>query len=136
RTRDDHATELAEDYVEAIADLIARNGICRGVDLSREFGVTHVTVNRTIGRLERDGYVVTEPYRPIELTDKGRRLAELSHKRHQIVYDFLIAIGVDTATATIDSEGMEHHVSAKTLKAMKRLTEQTDIRTGSRTTGS
>lgn len=124
RTRKDHATELAEDYVEAIAQRIRETGTCRGVDLSREFGVSHVTVNRTVGRLVRDGYVTTEPYGPIELTDKGRRLAERSRKRHRIVYDFLRAIGVDEATAAVDSEGIEHHVSARTLEAMQQITAE------------
>ena len=93
-------------------------------DLAQEFDVSHVTVNRTVGRLKRDGYVSTEPYGPITLTEKGRRMAERSRKRHQIVLDFLIAIGVDEATAAVDSEGIEHHVSAKTLKAMQRITDE------------
>jgi hypothetical protein len=52
RTRDDHATELAEDYVEAIADLIEAHGQCRIRDLARHFGVTHVTVNRAVSRFQ------------------------------------------------------------------------------------
>ena len=120
RTRNDHATEIAEDYLEAICGIIESNGRCRGVDLAKEFGVSHVTVNRTVGRLERDGYVATEPYGPIELTDEGRAIAEKSRRRHKVVFDFLIALGVREQTAKIDSEGMEHHVSEETLKAMRR----------------
>ncbi len=52
RTRQDHATELAEDYVEAIAAIVDSQGQCRAVDLARQFEVSHVTVNRTIGRGE------------------------------------------------------------------------------------
>ena len=121
RVRSDHATELAEDYVEAIAEQIALKGSCRAVDLARQFQVSHVTVNRTIGRLQRDGFVISEPYAPIKLTATGSRLAKAAKKRHKIVYDFLLAIGVSEATAAIDSEGIEHHVSPETLAAMKEF---------------
>src|ERR1043165_1828877 len=78
RTRRDHATELAQDYVELIAGLIARTGEARLTDLARALGVTHVTVNRTIQRLRRDGLVTTQPYRSIFLTPAGQRLAQES----------------------------------------------------------
>ena len=120
RIRSDHATELAEDYVEVIAETIEATGMCRAVNLAEHFGVSHVTVNRTIGRLKRDGYVTTEPYAPIHLTAKGKRVAKRSKERHAIVYAFLKSLGVSDATAATDSEGIEHHVSAATLDAMKR----------------
>ncbi len=121
RTRSDHATELAEDYVEAIADCIESRGSCRAVDLVKQFQVSHVTVNRTIGRLQRDGFVVTEPYAPLQLTKAGTKLAQASRRRHEIVYQFLIEIGVGESTAATDSEGIEHHVSPETLAAMQRF---------------
>lgn len=121
RTRDDHATEIAEDYLEAIAEIIDANGRCRGVDLAREFGVSHVTVNRTIGRLQRDGFVQTEPYGPVQLTAEGRAIADRSKRRHKVVLDFLLALGVSSEAARIDSEGIEHHVSEETLRAMRRF---------------
>jgi DtxR family manganese transport transcriptional regulator len=119
RTRNDHATEIAEDYLEAIAEIIESNGKCRAVDLSKKFGVSHVTVNRTVGRLKRDGFVTTEPYGPIELTRSGKRVAKRSSQRHETVLEFLLALGVSEQNAIIDSEGMEHHVSDETLDAMR-----------------
>ncbi len=118
RTRSDHATELAEDYVEAIAGLVAEKGVCRAVDLAKQFQVTHVTVNRTIQRLKRQGFVISDPYGPIELTEAGRKMAAASQRRHETVSRFLIALGVSEAIAAIDAEGIEHHVSPETLAAM------------------
>ncbi len=123
RTRRDHSTETAEDYVEAVAGLIDRHGTCRVIDLAERFGVSHVTVIRVVQRLERDGLVATEPYKPIELTAKGRRLAKHCRERHEVVYRFLLAIGVDPETAAIDSEGIEHHVSPETLERLRAITE-------------
>lgn len=124
RTRRDHALETAEDYVEAVAEFIQSTGSCRVGDLAGFFGVSHVTVSRIVGRLVGEDLLKTEPYRPITLTAKGKRLAEKSAKRHQIVHDFLLALGVDEATASLDTEGIEHHVSPKTLKKLQALTQR------------
>jgi len=119
QTRQDHASEIAEDYAEAIADLTDSLGEARVVDLAKRLGVTHVTVNRTIARLRRNGLVTSQPYRAIFLTDKGRRLAAASKQRHETVVAFLCSLGVPEHVARIDAEGMEHHVSPETLAAFK-----------------
>jgi DtxR family manganese transport transcriptional regulator len=120
--REAHATEKAQDYVEAISEIMEERGECRLVDIARRFAVTHVTANRTVARLKRDGYAISAPYGPIELTESGRKLAEFSHKRHRIVAEFLQAIGVPESVAEHDAEGIEHHVSPETLAAMASFT--------------
>ena len=124
RTREQHATETAEDYVEAVQELIDSKGECRVQELARHFSVSHVTVSRTVGRLQKDGLLETAPYKPITLTTKGRKLADRVGKRHEVVLDFLLALGVDKKTAQIDSEGIEQHVSEKPLAAMKKFLKQ------------
>jgi DtxR family manganese transport transcriptional regulator len=111
--------EITEDYVEAIADLIDAQGEARVTELARCLGVTHVTVNRTVARLQEAGYVTSEPYRSIFLTEKGQALAEASKLRHEVVVEFLRCAGVPEAAAQRDAEGIEHHVSAETLKAFR-----------------
>jgi DtxR family manganese transport transcriptional regulator len=120
RTRVENAQETAQDYVEMIADLIGATGEARVTDLARQLGVTHVTVNRTIRRLQRDGLVTALPYRSIFLTTAGRKLSEESRRRHRIVADFLESLGVPPDIAHTDAEGMEHHVSQETLDAFVR----------------
>ena len=123
RTRHDHSTELAEDYVEAIAEISSSDRNCRIVDLAKYFGVSHVTVNRMVGRLQNEGLVSTEPYKPVRLTAKGSRLANRCRERHEIVYQVLLAIGVDPQAAAIDAEGIEHHVSPETLECFVQQTK-------------
>lgn len=120
RVREAHQTELAEDYVELIADLIVELGEARVVDLAERLGVSSATVNNAIQRLSRDGLVTSKPYRAIFLTDRGQELAHQARERHRVVVDFLVAIGVDGETAESDAEGIEHHVSEATLKAFRR----------------
>ena len=121
RSRRDRAVETAQDYVEAIADLSTSLGEARVVDLARRLGVTHVTVNRTLTRLQQAGYVNTQPYRAIFLTDTGRKLADECKRRHQTVAAFLRKLGVSEKTAEQDAEGIEHHVSPETLAAFEKL---------------
>jgi len=116
RTRSDHATETAEDYAEAVADILEEKGTCRVTDLAKRFAVSHVTVHRIVRRLQDEGLVVTEPYQPILLTPKGKRLAAKCRDRQ-------LAIGVDEATAAIDAEGIEHHVSSKTLERFRKFAD-------------
>ena len=124
RIRRAHQSEVAEDYVEMIADLIAETGEARTVDLAARFGVTSPTVNAIIQRLQREDLVETRPYRSIFLTDAGHALAKEARARHRVVRDFLVAIGVPETIAEEDAEGIEHHVSAETLTVFAKITNQ------------
>ena len=122
RIRRAHQSEVAEDYVEMISDLIEETGEARTVDLAARFGVTSPTVNAIVRRLQRENLVETRPYRSIFLTEAGKALAESSRARHQIVRDFLVTIGVPETVAEEDAEGVEHHVSEQTLAVFAQIT--------------
>lgn len=123
RIRRAHQSEVAEDYVEMIADLIAETGEARTVDLAARFGVTSPTVNAIVQRLKREDLVETRPYRSIFLTTAGKALADKSRDRHRIVRDFLVTIGVPETIAEEDAEGIEHHVSPETLAVFVKITD-------------
>ena len=119
-TREHHLKEAAEDYTELIADLIELEGEARTCEIARHLGISHVTVIRTLQRLQKEGYVETSRHKPITLTPKGKKLASSSKKRHRIILSFLLSLGVPKEIAEIDVEGMEHHISPQTLKAMEQ----------------
>ena len=121
RTRSDHQHELAEDYVELIADLIEERGEARGSDVAARLGVANATVVKTLKRLQDEKLIEQQPYRAIFLTESGRRLAEKGRRKHAIVETFLAALGVSPLAARLDAEGIEHHVSEETLDAMERF---------------
>jgi DtxR family transcriptional regulator, manganese transport regulator len=113
-------SELVEDYVELIADLIEDGNEARQVDIAARLGVSQPTVAKMLKRLATDGLVSQKPYRGVFLTEAGRRMASDSRSRHQTVEAFLKCLGVSAETARIDAEGIEHHVSAETLEAFRR----------------
>ena len=124
RIRRAHQSEVAEDYVEMIAELIAETGEARSVDLAARFGVTSPTVNAIIQRLRREDLVETRPYRSIFLTAAGQALADEARDRHRIVRDFLLTIGLPETIAEEDAEGIEHHVSPETLAVFAKITDK------------
>ena len=93
-SRKQNNTEMLEDYVEAILEITTKNGETRNSDLSKYFGVSQATVTKNLKRLNSNNLVKSEPYRSIFLTSSGSNLAKVSKKRHEIVYNFLIKIGV------------------------------------------
>ena len=124
KVRDAHRTENTEDYLEIIADLLNTNGEARIVDIANKLDIAQATANKTIQRLQNQGYVKKEPYRSIFLTLKGQEVASVSKKRHIIVLTFLKKLGLDLKTAEADAEGIEHHVSDKTLKKMEQFNKK------------
>ena len=118
KVRNAHKTENTEDYLELVAELLNSKGEARIVDIAEKLGIAQATANKTIQRLHSQGYIKREPYRSIFLTYKGQKIASESKKRHNIVYNFLRNLGLDKNTASEDAEGIEHHVSEKTLRKM------------------
>jgi DtxR family manganese transport transcriptional regulator len=123
-TREAHSTEMAEDYVELISDLIADYGEARLTDLAGHMGVAQATAAKVVARLKGLKLVDSRRYRSLFLTPEGAAMAERSRKRHQVVFDFLRTIGVSAETAEIDAEGLEHHVSEETLQAFANFTHK------------
>ena len=121
KVRNAHKTENTEDYLELIEGLIELKGEARIVDIAEKLGIAQATANKTIIRLHKQGYIEKEPYRSIFLTQKGKVIANNSKDRHVIVFNFLKKLGLDNKTASADSEGIEHHVSDKTLLRMEKF---------------
>lgn len=124
RVRKQHSDELAEDYVEAIADLLSDRGQARVTDLQQVFGVSHVSVIRALKRIEERGLAQKAPDGSWALTTPGKAMAKESAERHELVVQFLKALGVSDVQAEADAEGMEHHLSGETLEAFRRFTDR------------
>ena len=120
-TRVQHASETAQDYLEAIGVLIEEKGEARVVDLAARLGLSHATVIQTVARLREKELVTSEPYRSIFLTRTGRKIANEARHRHAVTVAALIKLGVSRATADVDAESIEHHVSRETLRVFEAL---------------
>ncbi|MBD3802376.1 MAG: manganese-binding transcriptional regulator MntR [Thioclava sp.] len=130
RARERASRALLEDYVEMIADLAAEFGEARITEIAARLGVAHPTATKAVARLKREGLAVSRPYRGVFLTEAGEALAEQVRARHRTLVALLRAVGVPEDLAELDAEGIEHHVSTRTLKAFEAFLASQGGKTG------
>jgi DtxR family transcriptional regulator, manganese transport regulator len=118
------STTAVQDYLEQIHKLIEEKGYARAVDIAAALGISQASVSAMIQRLDAEGFVVYEKYRGLVLTDTGRQLAREIAQRHDVLSRLLGRFGIDEETIYRDVEGMEHHISPKTLRVLTLLTEE------------
>jgi DtxR family manganese transport transcriptional regulator len=107
-----------QDYLEAIHELMETHGYAKAIDIAHKLRLKGPSVTRMVQKLSRDGFLRYEKYRGIVMTAKGRATATEMRRRHHLIRQFLMSLGVDPKTADMDAEGMEHHVSPKTLRCL------------------
>src|SRR5450432_3547515 len=113
-----------EDYLERILELINAKGYARVIDIANSLKISQASVTNMVQRLDSDGLLKYEKYRGLVLTAAGETLARNIARRHQLLTDFLGLLGLDQRVIDHDVEGMEHHISPKTLRAIEALTAQ------------
>ena len=116
-------TQSLEDYLEAIYMLVAEGHEAGVSDVAKMLNVKMPSVVKAVRELKRMELVVQEPYSPIALTPKGRRVAKLVLGRHTLIREFLLKLGVGRRTADRDACLMEHILSAETLDKIRTFTE-------------
>jgi Mn-dependent DtxR family transcriptional regulator len=113
-----------EDYLERILELIDSKGYARVVDIATSLKISQASVSNMVQRLDADGLLKYEKYRGLVLTPAGETLARNITRRHQLLTDFLTLLQLDQQVIHHDVEGMEHHISPPTLRAIEALTAQ------------
>jgi Mn-dependent DtxR family transcriptional regulator len=118
------SSAAVEDYLERILELINTKGYARVVDIATSLGISQASVTNMVQRLDAEALLKYEKYRGMVLTTAGETLARNIARRHQLLTDFLKLLGVDERVIEHDVEGMEHHISPSTLRAIEALTAQ------------
>jgi Mn-dependent DtxR family transcriptional regulator len=77
-----------------------------------------------VQRLDSEGLLKYEKYRGLVLTTAGETLARNITRRHHLLSDFLRMLGINEETIYHDVEGMEHHISPQTLRAIEVLVSE------------
>jgi Mn-dependent DtxR family transcriptional regulator len=75
-----------------------------------------------VQRLDAEGLLKYEKYRGLALTTAGEALARNITRRHELLTEFFNLLGLDDEVIYHDVEGMEHHISPATLRAIESLT--------------
>lgn len=117
-------SSAVEDYLERILELINSKGYARVVDIAASLKISQASVTNMVQRLDAEGLLKYEKYRGLVLTPAGKAVARDITRRHELLTDFLKLLGLDDKVIYRDVEGMEHHISPPTLRAIAALTER------------
>ena len=117
------SSAAVEDYLERILELINSKGYARVVDIAAGLKISQASVTNMVQRLDADGLLKYEKYRGLVLTPAGETVARSITRRHQLLTEFLSLLGLDPRVVEHDVEGMEHHISPPTVRAIQSLTE-------------
>ncbi|MDD3540529.1 MAG: metal-dependent transcriptional regulator [Eubacteriales bacterium] len=117
-------TQSEEDYLEALLVIDRERKVARVKDVAHALDVKMPSVVSAVKTLSEKGLVEQEKYGHIELTKKGRKVAEDVYERHQLMYAFLHEVlGLDPSIAEQDACRMEHQLSPETRERLLRIVE-------------
>jgi DtxR family Mn-dependent transcriptional regulator len=121
-----------EDYMETISLLAARNRVVRVKDIAKTLKITMPSVTAALGKLREKDLIFYEKYGFIELTDKGKRVAELVYRKHSFLKRFFGEIlRMEQSSADEEACRIEHHLSPEACRRLYRLVEFHDAEHGS-----
>ncbi|MDT0979141.1 metal-dependent transcriptional regulator [Staphylococcus pseudintermedius] len=115
-------TEEKEDYLKAI---LSHDGIDTYVSnktLSRFLNIKPPSVSEMVGRLEKEGYVMTKPYKGVKLSELGLSYTLDVIKRHRLIELFLIEVlNYTWEEVHVEAEVLEHRVSKLFVERLDEL---------------
>ncbi len=101
-----------EDYLKAIWEMLEEDQTPISARLAEELSVTPPAVTAALKRMTRDELVRVDRNGGIDLTRKGRQVAERMALRHQLAEMLLTdVIGLPWAKAHAEAERLEHAIS-------------------------
>jgi DtxR family Mn-dependent transcriptional regulator len=116
-----------EDYLKAIWEMLEEDQTPISARLAEELDVTPPAVTAALKRMTRDRYLRVERSGRIDLTRKGRQVAERLALRHQLAEMLLTeVIGLPWARAHDEAERLEHAISPEVeALLLKRFGDRT-----------
>ena len=122
-----------EDYLEAIAELIAVDGHAHTKEIAMKLNVKMPSVTGALRQLEQMGYIIYNTHYPVQLTDEGKKVAEGILYRHSILKNFFSGIlGLPDDKASETACRLEHAVDDDTISRFMLFSEAIESRQDAR----
>ena len=111
-----------ENYLKALFNLSAEKGEVTANELSKQLGIKMPTVNSMMKKLAEKKLVNYESYKPLRLTDKGKKEAGLIIRKHRLTEMFLVQqMGFGWEEVHEIAEQIEHLHSPSFFEKMDAL---------------
>lgn len=122
-------SESMEDYLEAIAELIAVEGHAHTKEIAQKLNVKMPSVTGALRQLEQMGYIIYNTHYPVQLTEEGKRVADGILKRHTVLKSFFSGIlGLSAEKASETACRLEHAVDDETISRFTIFSEAIELR--------
>lgn len=113
-------TASEEDYLEMICRMLLTEQVVR---ISQLAGMLHVqpsSASKMVKNLKDDGYLLSEKYGYIRLTDKGKEVGDYLLFRHDILNRFLCLIN-QSEDELEQVEKIEHFINKETIYNIEKF---------------
>ncbi|MEZ5059122.1 MAG: metal-dependent transcriptional regulator [Saprospiraceae bacterium] len=115
-------SQTKENYLKALFSLSKKTQEISLTDLSKELEVSIPTANNMVKKLKEHKWVNYQKYKPLSLTDEGRRMAAIIVRKHRLTEMFLSRLmGFGWEEVHDIAEQMEHIKSEKLFERMDEL---------------
>ncbi len=122
------ASQTVENYLKALYKLAGQSGEINVSDLSLHLKVSKPTANSMVKKLAKENMVIYEKYKPLQLTEKGRKAAALIIRKHRLTEMFLVEkMGFGWEEVHEIAEQMEHIKSPAFFNKMDEILEHPNI---------
>jgi len=108
----------AEDYLETIYVLSKEKENVRAIDIANYTGYAKPTISIILKQFRENDYIVLDNQKNIFLTERGKKIATRIYERHNLIANFLMAIGVEKEIAFADACKLEHGFSEKSFECL------------------
>ena len=114
-------TRSVEDYLKAIYRLSGAAQPASTSEIAELLGLSAPSVSGMIRRLSEQGLLEHLPYRGVQLTAAGRRIALRMVRRHRVIEAYLVEfLGLTWDSVHDEAERLEHAVSDALIERMAR----------------
>lgn len=111
-----------ENYLKVLYNLTSLKGEASVNDISKQLDIKMPTVNSMMKRLAEKELVVYESYKPLKLTDEGKKLAALIIRKHRLTEMYLVEkMGFGWEQVHNIAEQIEHIQAPEFFEKMDEL---------------
>jgi DtxR family transcriptional regulator, Mn-dependent transcriptional regulator len=116
------ASSTEENYLKSLYSLAAEKGEVTLSELAARLQVSLPTANSMVKTLQKNGWVMYEKYKPVGLTEEGRKTAALIIRKHRLTEMFLVQVmnfGWEEVHEV--AEQIEHIIAPKFFERMDQM---------------
>lgn len=115
-------SQTEENYLKALWNITSNKGEASVNELSKQLDIKMPTVNSMMKRLAEKGLVIYESYKPLKLTEKGKKQAALIIRKHRLTEMYLVEkMGFGWEQVHDIAEQIEHIQSPAFFEKMDEL---------------